>query len=119
MGSVSEGSLDVALNILNYYVTPEADAREMVRAKTNFVSATAYELHEKFCERYLAPMDPEGGEISDEEIMRFIETGSRTLEGPGLAFDRSARREGASDPPVILNLSDDEEDEDDGKDQEE
>lgn len=119
VGRVSEGSLDVALNILNYYVPPEADAREMVRAKTNFVSATAYELHEKFCERYLAPMDPEGGEISDEEIMSFIERRSASTEGPELVFDRSARREGASDPPVILDLCEDEDEEDDGKDQEE
>lgn len=119
VGRVSEGSLDVALNILNYYVPPEADGREMVRAKTNFVSATAYNLHREFCQVYLAPMETEGGEISDEEIMSFIEKGSSSTEGPELIFDRHARREGASNPPVMLDLSEDEDEEDDGKDQEE
>lgn len=113
VGRVSEGSLDVALNILNYYVPPEADGREMVRAKTNFVSATACDLHREFCRQYLAPMSPEGGNISDEEIMSFVERHSRSTEGPELAFERSARREGASDPPVILDLSEDEDDEED------
>lgn len=114
IGRVSDGSLDVALNILNYYVPPEADGREMIRAKTNFISATARDLHREFCEEYLALMEPEGGEISDEEIMGFIETSSKKLEGPELIFDRRAQREGASDPPVILDLAEDEdEDEDD------
>ena len=93
VGRISQGSLDVALNILNYYVPPETDGREMVRAKTNFVSATAYDLHREFCRRYLASMNPEGGKISDEEIMRFIESRSSSTEGPELAFDRCAQRQ--------------------------
>jgi hypothetical protein len=93
VGRVSEGSLDVALNILNYYVPPEADGREMARARTNFVSATAYELHREFCGQYLALMAPEGGKISDEEIMSFIEQRSASTGGPELVFDREAQRE--------------------------
>lgn len=112
IGRVSDGSLDVALNILNYYVPPEADGREMIRAKTNFISATAYDLHREFCRRYLAPMNQEGGQISDEEIMTFIESNSSSTEGPELIFDRRAQREGASDPPVILDLADDEDGDD-------
>lgn len=112
VGSISEGSLDIALNVLNYYVPPETDGREMIRAKMNFVSATAYDLHREFCRQYLAPMEYEGGKVSDEEIMRFIENCSSSTAGPELFFDRKAQREGAVDPPVILNLADDEDDDD-------
>lgn len=115
VGRVSEGSLDVALNVLNYYVPPETDGREMVRAKTNFASATAFDLHREFCEAYLAPMEAEGGVISDEEILHFIESRSASTEGPELLFDRSARREGASEPPTILDLSEDDEEPDDSE----
>lgn len=88
VGEVSEGSLDVALNVLGYYVPPGEDEREMVRCRVNFVSATAYEHHREFCEQFLAEgaMDPAGGVIADEDIMEWIEAGS------AVRFDRRGRR---------------------------
>lgn len=62
VGQVCAGSLDLALNILNYLYPPSSDDEEPVRCRgVNLASATAYRLHQPFCAEFLAPMDPQGG----------------------------------------------------------
>lgn len=72
VGEVSPGSLDLALNILGHLYPPARDGEEPVRCRVNFVSATAYRLHHSFCAEFLAPMDPDGGELAVREIRDWV-----------------------------------------------
>lgn len=81
VGQVSPGSLDLALNILSYLYPPACDGEPPVRCRVNLASATAYRLHKRFCSRFLARMDPEGGEIEPEKIRRWVEAQARCTSG--------------------------------------
>lgn len=78
VGRVSAGSLDLALNILVDLYPPGSDGEEPRRCRVNFASTTAYRLHESFCAQFLAPMDPDGGEMDVGQINRWIESNPRT-----------------------------------------
>lgn len=78
VGRVSPGSLDLALNILVDLYPPGMDGEEPQRCRVNFVSATAYRLHESFCAKFLAPMEKDGGEIDGGQIRRWVESNPRS-----------------------------------------
>lgn len=82
VGKVSPGSLDLALNILNHLYPPACDGKPPVRCRVNVASATAYGLHEKFCARFLASMDPDGGEIPIPRIRAWVEGQTCVRGGP-------------------------------------
>lgn len=73
VGEVSAGSLDLALNVLVHLYPPARDGAEPKRCRINFASATAFDLHERFCREFLAPMDPEGEEISVAKIKSWVQ----------------------------------------------
>lgn len=79
-GEVSAGSLDLALNILGHLYPPACEGAEPVRCRVNFVSNTAFELHELFCTEVLAPMDRDGGEIPVARIRHWVERLSPSTE---------------------------------------
>ena len=56
---------------------PGSDGEEPRRCRVNFASATAYELHEKFCAQFLASMDPDGGRLDAGKIHHWVESFSR------------------------------------------
>jgi hypothetical protein len=72
VGTISAGSLDLALNILTSLYPPASDGRAPVRCRVNLTSATAYSLHQKFCVDFLAPMDLTGGQIPVSRIRSWV-----------------------------------------------
>lgn len=79
VGGTGPGSLDVALNVLEYLVPVGSDGLEMVRCRVNYASRTAYGLHRSFCSEFISRMDPRGGELSVRDCERWI---SLALKAP-------------------------------------
>lgn len=69
VGTVSAGSLDLALNILTHLYPPNLGNREPFRCRVNLTSQTAYALHKRFCAEFLAQIsqgEQRGGEGKKE-----------------------------------------------------
>lgn len=76
-GYAGSGPADLALNILNAFVPPGFDQMEPVKCHMGKASRTAITLYQEFKDMFLVPMPREGGTISADDIVRFIENNAR------------------------------------------
>ncbi len=71
-GFGGSGPADLALNILNLFVPPEADGLRPVKCYRHTASRTAWQLHQSFKWKFIGPLPEEGGVLPGTLIRAWI-----------------------------------------------